>query len=202
MPAGMVRSHLTAALALTLVCVVTGTATRAEAAGCSSHATQAEAQRAADTRDADGDGRYCESLPCPCAAPPAPVTPPPACLRPAGVQSISFSGTRYAAVRRHYERALARGWPAVLVLNRAGAIERRERLMRGRSTREGYDRDEYPPAVGRGAGRPALMQGAKPRGWKASVQLVPAAENRGHGSTLGIKLRRFCDGTLFRYVFY
>ena len=37
------------------------------AAVCADHETQAEAQNAADTIDADGDGRYCESLPCPCA---------------------------------------------------------------------------------------------------------------------------------------
>ncbi len=38
----------------------------AEAATCAEYDTQAEAQRAADTRDADGDGVYCETLPCPC----------------------------------------------------------------------------------------------------------------------------------------
>ena len=31
----------------------------ANAATCSDYSTQAEAQRAADTRDADGDGIYC-----------------------------------------------------------------------------------------------------------------------------------------------
>lgn len=196
----MTFSHATAALALALVCAAS--AGSARAASCSQYGTQAEAQRAADTRDADGDGRYCESLPCPCAGPSGTVAPPPRCLAPAGVQSISFSGTRYPHVRAHYLRALARGWPSVLVLNRPGADERRDRLLRGRSVRDGYDRDEYPPAVGRGAGRPALMQGRSPLGWKASVQLVPSAENRGHGSVLGIKLRRFCDGTEFRYVFY
>jgi micrococcal nuclease len=36
------------------------------AATCSDYSNQAEAQRAADTRDADGDGIYCEDLPCPC----------------------------------------------------------------------------------------------------------------------------------------
>lgn len=41
----------------------------ASAATCSDYDTQAEAQRAADTRDADGDGIYCESLPCPCLKP-------------------------------------------------------------------------------------------------------------------------------------
>ena len=34
----------------------------AAAATCADYDTQAEAQRAADTRDGDGDGRYCESL--------------------------------------------------------------------------------------------------------------------------------------------
>lgn len=41
----------------------------ASAATCSSYDNQADAQRAADTRDADGDGVYCEALPCPCARP-------------------------------------------------------------------------------------------------------------------------------------
>ena len=41
----------------------------ASAATCSDYSNQADAQRAADTRDADGDGIYCESLPCPCLKP-------------------------------------------------------------------------------------------------------------------------------------
>src|SRR4051794_38031010 len=41
----------------------------ASAATCSDYASQAAAQRAKDTRDADGDGIYCESLPCPCLKP-------------------------------------------------------------------------------------------------------------------------------------
>jgi endonuclease YncB( thermonuclease family) len=36
---------------------------------CSDYSSQAEAQRAADTRDPDGDGVYCEALPCPCLKP-------------------------------------------------------------------------------------------------------------------------------------
>ncbi len=38
------------------------------AARCSDFRNQAAAQSAANTRDGDGDGFYCESLPCPCAA--------------------------------------------------------------------------------------------------------------------------------------
>jgi hypothetical protein len=34
------------------------------------------------------------------------------------------------------------------------------------------------------------------------MRYVPSHENRSHGSTMGIKLRRFREGTRFRYVFY
>ena len=36
------------------------------AAVCADYPDQAAAQKAKDTRDADGDGIYCEDLPCPC----------------------------------------------------------------------------------------------------------------------------------------
>ena len=82
-----------------------------------------------------------------------------------------------------------------------GADARRDRLLENVFTRSGFDRDEYPPAVGRGKGR-GLTRGVNPTGWMASVQYVPSSENRSHGSVLGAKLRRFCNGTAFRYVFY
>lgn len=44
-------------------------ASPASAATCDDYLNQADAQRAADTRDPDGDGFYCESLPCPCLQP-------------------------------------------------------------------------------------------------------------------------------------
>lgn len=54
---------------LTAFLVAVMTPASASAATCSDYSTQADAQRAADTRDADGDGIYCESLPCPCLKP-------------------------------------------------------------------------------------------------------------------------------------
>ncbi|MFM9139107.1 MAG: hypothetical protein ACKOTH_00845, partial [Solirubrobacterales bacterium] len=102
---------------------------------------------------------------------------------------------------RHFARAVKAGWPKVLKVNRAGADARRDRLLENVFTRSGFDRDEYPPAVGRGKGK-GLTRGDNPTGWMASVQYVPSSENRSHGSVLGTKLRRFCNGTLFRYVFY
>jgi len=68
-------------------------------------------------------------------------------------------------------------------------------------TRPAQDRDEYPPAVGRGHGA-GLERGSNPRGWRADVRYVPSSENRSHGSTLGIKLRRLCNGVRVRYAFY
>jgi hypothetical protein len=182
------------------------------AATCAGYADQAAAQRAADTRDADGDGIYCESLPCPClkpggggAATPAPPPPPPvSCSRPAAVVRLRFSAAKYPNIRRHGRDAIAAGWPSVMVLNRRGSDQRRNRLLAGMPTRRGFDRDEYPAAVGRGradGSRRGLVRGSGPIGWMADVRYVPSSENRSHGSSLGSKLRRFCDGTRFRYVF-
>jgi|tagenome__1003787_1003787.scaffolds.fasta_scaffold20886727_2 hypothetical protein len=176
------------------------------AAVCADYPDQAAAQRSHDTRDPDHDGVYCEDLPCPCLKPgqgggPAPAHAAPSCTTPTGVQSISFSATKYPNIRRHAERAIRRGWPSVLVVNRSGADARRDRLLAAWPTRAGYDRDEYPPAAGRGRGK-GLTRGSAPTGWTADVAYVPSSENRSHGSVLGLKLRRFCNGTKFRYVFY
>src|SRR5687768_8523781 len=71
-----------------------------------------------------------------------------ACERPSSVQRLVFSAAKYPNIRRHFRRAvLRRGWPLRLVVNRPGADERRDRLMRDVPTRDGFDRDEYPPAV-------------------------------------------------------
>ena len=76
----MVRRSLLIALT-----ALFASAAPAQAKTCADYPNQAAAQVAHDTRDADGDGIYCESLPCPCltpgqpgggGAPPAPSLPP------------------------------------------------------------------------------------------------------------------------------
>jgi hypothetical protein len=183
------------------------------AAVCADYATQAEAQRAADTRDPDGDGIYCESLPCPCSSaaagdpnggggtkPEPAVDPGTSCARPKAVQRLVFSARKYPNIRKHFRAALRRGWPRVMVLNRGGADARRDHLLRDIPTRAGFDRDEYPAAVGRGKGK-SLERGRRPRGWKADVRYVSSSENRSHGAALGSRLVGLCNGTRFRYVF-
>ncbi|HUR86947.1 MAG TPA: hypothetical protein VMY78_16560 [Solirubrobacteraceae bacterium] len=192
---------------------------QASAATCSDYSNQAAAQAAADTRDADGDGVYCESLPCPCstggggstASPPPPPPPPAAapkssCTRTSKVQRLRFSATKYPNIKAHTQKAIAKGWPRILVLNRPNADKRRDRLLEesGLPPRADEDRDEYPPAVGRGRAngkQKGLIRGVFPLGWMADVAYVDDGENQSHGSSLGAKLRGFCNGTKFRYVF-
>ncbi len=199
-------------VAVIAVLLMPSAASAASAATCSDYSTQAAAQRAADTRDADGDGLYCESLPCPCLKPagssgsssPPATKPKASCVRTSRVLRLRFSATKYKNIKRHTERAIARGWPRVMVLNRPRAGKRRDRLLEGIPTRAGFDRDEYPAAVGRGrsnAKQRGLVRGSNPIGWRADVAYVPSGENRSHGSSLGAKLRRFCNGTRFRFVF-
>jgi hypothetical protein len=193
----------------------------AGAATCSNHSTQAAAQAAADTVDADHDGIYCESLPCPCSAgsgstspPPPPPPPPPStstsganpagCTRPKSAQRLLFSKAKYPNIYTHFTRAVAKGWPRIMVVNRKGTAQRRDRLLAALPTKPGYDRDEYPAAVGRGRANgasPGLVRGIEPIGWRADVEYVPSSENRSHGSSLGAKLRKLCNGTRFRYAF-
>jgi hypothetical protein len=132
------------------------------AATCSDYPNQNAAEEAADTRDADGDGIYCEDLPCPCSTEAGgggggggdddAGRNPADCTKPRGVKRIVFSKTKYPSIRKHFRIALRNGWPRRLVLNRSGADARRDRLLEDIPTKDGYDRDEYPPAVGRGKG--------------------------------------------------
>src|SRR3954453_7875868 len=92
------------------------------AATCADYDNQAQAQRAKDTRDADGDAIYCESLPCPC-LPPDPRAGGggggnDSCTKPHGIQRLVFSKTKYPNIRRHVRAAIRKGWPRRLVLTR------------------------------------------------------------------------------------
>jgi hypothetical protein len=122
------------------------------------------------------------------------------------VQRLLFNATKYPNIKAHTEAAISKGWPRILVLNRPHADERRDRLLEesGLPSRADEDRDECPPAVGRGrpnGNQKGLVRGINPIGWMADVMYVPDRENQSHGSSLGAKLRRLCNGTRFRYVF-
>jgi hypothetical protein len=95
-------------------------------------------------------------------------------VRPGLVQRLVFSSAKYPNIKAHTLAAIRDGWPRILVVNRPGADERRDRLLAesGLPPRADEDRDEYPPAVGRGRanGRQRGSLGASTRsaGWPAS----------------------------------
>lgn len=90
------------------------------------------------------------------------------------MQRVIFVRSRYPNIRRHYIAAVRKSWPRVLIVNRTRADERRDRLLDETQLppRPGFDRDEYPPAVGRGRGPRALTRGINPIGWLADVAYV------------------------------
>ena len=207
----MVKAGL---LFIAMVVVVGWTSPAASAATCADYSNQADAQRAMDTRDADGDGIYCESLPCPCLKPgdsgggggepdagaeAQELLRPPAGCAPSRVQPREVP-EHQAALHRGGQEGLASGDGA----QPKGRRRPPRPPARGRPDAPGFDRDEYPAAVGRGrpnGDKRGLVRGINPVGWMADVAYVPSSENRSHGSSLGAKLRGFCDGTRFQYAF-
>src|SRR5215210_3957830 len=70
------------------------------------------------------------------------------CSRPEAVQPIEFDAAKYPHIEDHTEGAISRGWPQVLVITRRNEEARRERRLADIPTKAGFDRDEYPPAIG------------------------------------------------------
>lgn len=117
---------------------------------------------------------------------PAQAAQIPACEYPLTVQTVSFSAEKYPTIHQHYVDALNRGEPAILVIDRVGAADRRTRALKGTPTLSEYDRDEWPPAVLR-------------EGWHTDIAYVPSSENRSQGASLGAKIRAWCNGVRIKY---
>lgn len=166
--------------------------------GCDSFDTQPAAQaywnshgRPAEA-DGDGDGRVCESVPDAAARR--------TCTRSRGVLKVRLSRRRYPESTLHFELAWRQGAPRRYTIARA-------RAERNRATWEPFvpagvdadgngaqdDRDEVPLAFTREGARKA------PNGRSAShIAYVDASDNRGAGSFIGGRLRRYCNGQRFR----
>src|SRR5215211_3886540 len=145
---GLLTALVAGAVALVPATSTAEAPTARAAATCSDYPNQAAAQEAADTRDPNGDGVYCEDLPCPCSSEAGggdghegdggrePAADE-GCTKPEGVQRLVFRASKYPNIRRHFRGALRRGWPRRLVLNRSGADARRDRLLENYPTRNG-----------------------------------------------------------------
>lgn len=109
------------------------------------------------------------------------------CERPGRTVVVDLDNARHGPVLRHAWRAIRRGHPERLTLERDRADARRRAAVAGHPTRPGFDRDEYPPALSRQGGA------------RSSVHYVRSSVNRSAGAVMGAQLSRYCDSTRFRY---
>jgi hypothetical protein len=79
------------------------------------------------------------------------------------------------------------GHPRVLHIRRYEGSANRRASLRGISTKPGYDRDEYPPAM------------TDEGGEGASVRYVRSAANRSAGSVMRNQLAPYCDEQRFTF---
>jgi hypothetical protein len=112
-----------------------------------------------------------------------------ACLRQYHSVYVELDMSRYPETTGHYQDAIAAGHAALLHIDRENADEHREQSLIGFPPREGYDRDEYPPAM------------SEEGGYGASVRYIDPSDNRGAGSTMGNQLEEWCEEQPFRIDF-
>lgn len=165
--------------------------------GCDSFDTQPAAQayweshgRPAEA-DGDDDGRVCESLPAGGRR---------GCERSRDIVTVRLSRSRYPESTLHFEVAWRQGAPRRYTIARGSADDNRDAWDRyvpagvdADRDGEADDRDEVPMAFTREGGRKA--RNGRPA---SHIAYVDAPDNRGAGSFIGGKLRRYCNGQRFR----
>jgi hypothetical protein len=114
--------------------------------------------------------------------------------------TVELSRSRYPESTLHFEVAWKQGAPRRYTIARNRADRNRDAWDRfvpvgidADKDGETDDRDEVPMAFTREGGRKAR------NGRSAShIAYVDASDNRGAGSSIGGRLRRYCNGTRFR----
>jgi hypothetical protein len=220
----VVLAAIALAVGLTLGGAPAGTE-RAQAATCADFPNQAAAQAAANTRDADGDGIYCESLPCPCAkggpSQPAPTPIPTPAPEPAPAPQPTPTPTTQPASERQGTSAdpaqcrrenrtvkisfsrtkypnIRKHWLDAIRKDSARTLTIHRK---GAAQRRSRVLRNTPTRRGmdRDEYPPAM---ARKNNRRVSIRHVPSSENRSHGSSMGAKLRRWCSGQRFRVTWY
>jgi hypothetical protein len=167
--------------------------------GCDSFDTQPEAQAYWESHgqpaqaDGDHDGQVCESLPTGEGAGEG-------CERPRRTVTVRLSRRKYPETTLHFEVAWRHDVPSRYTIARGLADDNRdawEPLVPAGVGADGDgkedDRDEVPMAFTKEGGRKAA------NGRSAShIAYVDASDNRGAGSSIGGRLRGYCNGTRFQ----
>ena len=99
---------------------------------------------------------------------------------------VVINSERYPQTAAHITRALEKGLPEIVTLDRGGAADRRKESLKNVNAVSLYDRDEWPMAI------------FKEGGSGADVEYVEAKDNRGAGSSLGWQMKSFQDGSRVR----
>lgn len=108
-----------------------------------------------------------------------------ACLRVSKLIVIDLDNVRHRNIIDHALDARRKGHPRILHIARNEQVANRRASLRGISTRRGFDRDEYPPAMSDEGGK------------GADVRYINSSENRSAGSLMGLQLRPYCNGQRF-----
>ena len=98
---------------------------------------------------------------------------------------VDLHNIKHDPVIDHAFDAIALGKPRILHIARDEAKTNRRLSLRGIPTKEGYDRDEYPPAMSDEGGK------------GAHIRYVVSSINRSAGSLMGRQLRAYCNGQAF-----
>ncbi|MBD5466349.1 MAG: hypothetical protein HDR22_11175, partial [Lachnospiraceae bacterium] len=107
--------------------------------------------------------------------------------KPEDIVEVELSRSKYPESAQHIEDAIAKGQPEVLTIDRAGAKNNRKASLKGIDKIPGMDLDEYPPAMSKEGGKGASVRG------------IARSDNRGSGSSAGHKLRKYPNGTKYKF---
>jgi RHS repeat-associated protein len=98
------------------------------------------------------------------------------------VKELVIDGNKHPESAKHAQDALDNGFSGEGTVDRSGASSRRRENIKNVKTETGKDRDEFPPAVLKPAGR-------------TSVRTITSGDNRGAGASIGQQLKNVPDNT-------
>lgn len=106
--------------------------------------------------------------------------------RASGVYVCVLDSSLHPESAEHIRRAVMRGQPSVVTIDREGAAARRDASLRNVGVRSEFDRDEYPMAM------------FKEGGDGADVFYLTPSDNRGAGAYISRQLRSLPSGARVR----